>query len=85
MTRAPPSTASRAAPQTALSASPPADDVIIVARTEEDVSALELWVYEAGDENDAESNLYVHHDVLLPGARPVAHAQCSPGVPGRRG
>jgi len=43
------------------------DLVILAVRTDEDVSHLEVWVYEeAGVTGNAETNLYVHHDVLLP-------------------
>ena len=56
------------------------DLVILAARTDEDVSHLEVWVYEeAGVTGNEETNLYVHHDVLLP-AFPlcVAWMNCSP-------
>jgi periodic tryptophan protein 1 len=56
------------------------DLVILAARTDEDVSHLEVWVYEeAGVTGNAETNLYVHHDVLLP-AFPlsVAWMNCAP-------
>ncbi|GAA5933117.1 hypothetical protein JCM1841_000822 [Sporobolomyces salmonicolor] len=39
----------------------PTDNLIVAAKTEDDVSQLEVYVY---DEN--EENLYVHHDLLLP-------------------
>ena len=47
--------------------------MLLAARTEDDVSHLEVWVYEEGGE-DGEANLYVHHDLLLPGAPPCAPA-----------
>lgn len=56
------------------------DLVILAARTDEDVSHLEVWVYEeAGVTGSEETNLYVHHDLLLP-AFPlcVAWMNCSP-------
>ncbi|WFD32958.1 rRNA-processing protein [Malassezia sp. CBS 17886] len=39
----------------------PSDNLIATAKTEDDVSMLEVYVYSATDEN-----LYVHHDLLLP-------------------
>lgn len=39
----------------------PTDNIILAAKTEDDVSHLEVYVYE-----DDSSNLYVHHDILLP-------------------
>lgn len=39
----------------------PSDSLILAARTEDDVSYLDVYVYE--EEND---NLYVHHDLMLP-------------------
>jgi periodic tryptophan protein 1 len=56
------------------------DLVILAARTDEDVSHLEVWVYEeAGVTGSEETNLYVHHDVLLP-AFPlcVSWLNCAP-------
>ncbi|KAK8716329.1 hypothetical protein V6N13_043644 [Hibiscus sabdariffa] len=41
----------------------PMDSVIVCARTEDDVSHLEVWIYEDSDEGD--SNMYVHHDVII--------------------
>ncbi|EIE25396.1 WD40 repeat-like protein [Coccomyxa subellipsoidea C-169] len=41
------------------------DFLILAARNEDDVSHLEVWVYEDMDET-GESNLYVHHDIILP-------------------
>jgi hypothetical protein len=43
-----------------------ADLVVLAARTEDDVSHLEVCVYEEATEQD-EANLFVHHDLLLPG------------------
>ena len=42
------------------------DLLIAAARNEEDVSHLEIWVYEEGDEGNPEGNIYVHHSLLLP-------------------
>ncbi|GAA5971789.1 hypothetical protein JCM8115_004454 [Rhodotorula mucilaginosa] len=39
----------------------PTDNLIVAAKTEDDVSQLEIYVYD-----EAEENLYVHHDLLLP-------------------
>ena len=39
----------------------PSDNLIVCAKTEDDVSLLECYVYASGD-----SNLYVHHDLMLP-------------------
>ncbi|WFD21155.1 rRNA-processing protein [Malassezia caprae] len=39
----------------------PSDNMIVTAKTEDDVSMLEVYVYSANDQN-----LYVHHDLLLP-------------------
>ena len=41
------------------------DLLILAARNEEDMSHLEMWVYEEEDER-GEGNLYVHHAVMLP-------------------
>ncbi|KAJ7296872.1 hypothetical protein O6H91_Y095600 [Diphasiastrum complanatum] len=40
------------------------DLLIVTARNEDDVSHLEVWVYE--EAKDEESNMYVHHDIMLP-------------------
>ncbi|GAV65283.1 WD40 domain-containing protein [Cephalotus follicularis] len=42
----------------------PMDAVIICAHNEDDVSQLEVWIYE--ESSDGESNLYVHHDIIIP-------------------
>lgn len=39
----------------------PTDNIILAAKTEDDVSHLEVYIYE-----DDSANLYVHHDILLP-------------------
>lgn len=39
----------------------PTDNIILAAKTEDDVSHLEVYIYE-----EDSSNLYVHHDILLP-------------------
>lgn len=54
------------------------DFVILAARNEEDISNLEVWVYEpAGPSGGA--NAYVHHDIMLP-AFPLCLAwlDCNP-------
>ncbi len=43
----------------------PTDLIILSAKNEDDVSNLEVWVYEEADAS-GEANLYVHHEVLLP-------------------
>ncbi|KAL6968317.1 hypothetical protein U1Q18_034121 [Sarracenia purpurea var. burkii] len=40
------------------------DAVIVCARNEDDVSHLEVWIYE--DSVDGDSNMYVHHDIIIP-------------------
>eukprot|EP00879_Flechtneria_rotunda_P025009 GHRR01026538.1.p1 GENE.GHRR01026538.1~~GHRR01026538.1.p1 ORF type:complete len:496 (+),score=199.68 GHRR01026538.1:510-1997(+) len=43
------------------------DLLILAARSEDDVSTIEVWVYEeASTSTGGEANLYVHHDILLP-------------------
>jgi len=42
------------------------DLLILAARTEDDVSTLEVWVYEERENQDDEANIYVHHDLMLP-------------------
>ncbi|TFK49635.1 transducin family protein/WD-40 repeat family protein [Heliocybe sulcata] len=39
----------------------PSDNLLVVAKTEDEVSQLEIYVYD-----DSEENLYVHHDLMLP-------------------
>jgi periodic tryptophan protein 1 len=39
----------------------PTDHMLLAAKTEDDISHLEVYVYEG-----EEDNLYVHHDILLP-------------------
>ncbi|GAA5888251.1 hypothetical protein JCM6882_000337 [Rhodosporidiobolus microsporus] len=39
----------------------PTDNLLVAAKTEDDVSQLEVYVYD-----EAQENLYVHHDLLLP-------------------
>ncbi|KAG8741753.1 hypothetical protein FRC10_002531 [Ceratobasidium sp. 414] len=39
----------------------PTDNMIVTAKTEDEVSHLDVYIY-----NDDDENLYVHHDVLLP-------------------
>ncbi|KAI8925486.1 WD40-repeat-containing domain protein [Entophlyctis helioformis] len=39
----------------------PSDNLILASKTEDDISHLEVYVYE-----EEEDNLYVHHDILLP-------------------
>ncbi|KXZ55388.1 hypothetical protein GPECTOR_3g514 [Gonium pectorale] len=64
----------------------PTDLIILSAKNEDDVSNLEVWVYEEADAG-GEANLYVHHEVLLP-AFPLCLAwlDCDPkgGDTGRR-
>ncbi|MCO5610246.1 hypothetical protein L7F22_064482 [Adiantum nelumboides] len=43
----------------------PSDLLILTARNEDDVSHLEVWIYEDLTE-DGTRNTYVHHDVMLP-------------------
>ena len=39
----------------------PTDNMLLTAKTEDDVSMIEAYVYSSQDQN-----LYVHHDLLLP-------------------
>ena len=39
----------------------PTDHLIVMAKTQDEMSHLEVYIYEKDDEN-----LYVHHDILLP-------------------
>lgn len=56
----------------------PDDLLILAARNEDDLSHLEVWVYEEADERGP-ANLYVHHSLMLP-AFPlsVAWMDCDP-------
>ncbi|KAG0591157.1 hypothetical protein KC19_1G154300 [Ceratodon purpureus] len=45
------------------------DLIVLTARNEDDVSHLEVWVYETEEsvsEDPEEGNMYVHHDIMLP-------------------
>ncbi|XP_057788717.1 uncharacterized protein LOC131005698 [Salvia miltiorrhiza] len=42
----------------------PEDGIIVCARNEDDVSHLEVWILE--DPSDVNSNMYVHHDIVIP-------------------
>jgi periodic tryptophan protein 1 len=55
------------------------DLLIAAARNEDDVSHLEVWVYEEGDKENPDGNVYVHHSLLLP-AFPLclAWGPCNP-------
>lgn len=51
----------------------PNDNLILATRTEDELSTLEVYVYDdqadggaEEDDNGARSNLYVHHDIMLP-------------------
>eukprot|EP00798_Chlamydomonas_sp_ICE-L_P001118 gene1118-3950_t len=57
----------------------PTDLVILAARNEDDVSNLEVWVYEEAEMAGEEANIFVHHDVMLP-SFPLALAwmDCDP-------
>ncbi|KAI0775065.1 WD40 repeat-like protein [Trametes elegans] len=39
----------------------PTDNLLVVAKTEDEVSQLEVYIYD-----ESEENLYVHHDLMLP-------------------
>lgn len=39
----------------------PSDNLLVVAKTEDEISQLEIYVYD-----ESEENLYVHHDLMLP-------------------
>ncbi|KAJ3676908.1 hypothetical protein LUZ60_002632 [Juncus effusus] len=55
----------------------PTDSVILCARNEDEVNLLEVCIFEESE--DGETNMYVHHDVILP-AFPLALAwmDCRP-------
>jgi len=63
------------------------DLIVLTARNEDDVSHLEVWVYETeetvGDDPE-ESNMYVHHDIMLP-AFPLCLSwlDCNPNGEGK--
>lgn len=45
----------------------PTDNLVLAARTEDDLSYLEVYVYDdTPDEDGTRNNLYVHHDFMLP-------------------
>lgn len=47
----------------------PTDVLFVVAKTEDEISQLEVYVYEeetVGESGGIEDNLYVHHDLMLP-------------------
>mmetsp|Transcript_14770 Transcript_14770/g.41589 ORF Transcript_14770/g.41589 Transcript_14770/m.41589 type:complete len:507 (+) Transcript_14770:285-1805(+) len=54
------------------------DLLILAARNEEDVSSMEVWLYEEAG-RDGEANIYVHHEIML-SAFPLALAwmDCNP-------
>ncbi|PSC72392.1 putative WD repeat-containing [Micractinium conductrix] len=58
------------------------DLLILAARNEDDVSHLEVWVYEEADERGP-ANLYVHHSLMLP-AFPLAVTWLDCDPTGRR-
>src|SRR5882757_8017777 len=39
----------------------PTDNLLVVAKTEDEISQLEIYVYD-----ESQENLYVHHDLMLP-------------------
>lgn len=41
----------------------PEDAVMVCARNEDDVSHLEVWILE---DSEGDSNMYVHHDIIIP-------------------
>eukprot|EP00854_Cymbomonas_tetramitiformis_P005287 gene5287-6426_t len=42
------------------------DLLFLAARTEDDVSHMEVWVFEESDDPGEDGNMYVHHDLMLP-------------------
>ena len=42
------------------------DLLLLTARHEDDVSNIEVWLYEEAASSSSEANLYVHHDIMLP-------------------
>lgn len=58
----------------------PTDNLLVTARTEDDISQLEIYVYD-----ESQENLYVHHDIMLP-AFPLClewldYPPCNPSLP----
>lgn len=63
------------------------DLIVLTARNEDDVSHLEVWVYETEEnltEDPEDSNMYVHHDIMLP-AFPLCLSwlDCNPNGEGK--
>lgn len=54
--------------------------MLLAARTEDDVSHLEVCVYEEAAD-DGEANLFVHHDLMLPGAPTLSLSHPIPSPP----
>lgn len=42
----------------------PTDNLLLAAKTEDDISHLEIYLFDESDESEA--NMYVHHDIMLP-------------------
>eukprot|EP00890_Picochlorum_soloecismus_P004609 jgi/Picsp_1/5149/NSC_02512-R1_protein len=42
------------------------DLLIMAARNEEDISHLDIWVYEERNKGNSDGNIYVHHTLMLP-------------------
>lgn len=40
------------------------DNLLLAAKTEDDISHLEVYLFDESEENDG--NMYVHHDIMLP-------------------
>lgn len=57
----------------------PSDSLLVACRTEDDISYLEVYVYEETD-----ANLYVHHDVMLPSFPLCVEWIGAPLVPGQQ-
>nr|POF27402.1 periodic tryptophan protein 1 like [Quercus suber] len=49
----------------------PTDAVLVCAHSGDEVSQLEVWIYEESDDGD--SNMYVHHDIII-SANPLCTA-----------
>lgn len=64
------------------------DLIVLTARNEDDVSHLEVWVYETeetvSDDPEESTNMYVHHDIMLP-AFPLCLSwlDCNPNGEGK--